>query len=279
MDDAATRDPRFTARVARARFRALDANAPTTSDSVFPYEAAWCVRCVRRTGILLFCVGCLTVVVTSISLGSPQRAAAASDVANGQVVPMPPRAPPHMPPPMPTPSTYQPLAPQRQPWPQQPPPPCLPPPPLLHLSSRSPPSPHPNVPAPSSTFKLSPPPWTPIRHVRPINTLTGSAFCAEHWFRTGLDACRRCTGAAGPTPSHFRNGTRRPHLLYLHIQKTGGSSIECATEGHRMVDDLLWTNLGHMRNAWGGHVDACRAECTFNGMAPKVVVSVRDPYG
>jgi len=46
-----------------------------------------------------------------------------------------------------------------------------------------------------------------------------------------------------------------------------------------MVDDLLWTNLGHMRNAWGGHVDACRAECTFNGMAPKVVVSVRDPYG
>lgn len=50
--------------------------------------------------------------------------------------------------------------------------------------------------------------------------------------------------------------------------------MECATEGHAEFEDR-WTNMGH---TWTVAVDTCRVACTFAGRAPKVVVSIREPY-
>jgi hypothetical protein len=67
----------------------------------------------------------------------------------------------------------------------------------------------------------------------------------------------------------------------------GGSSVECVTEHQEITQRMLWTNMGHTRNRqpWdppevhiSGPVDECRTRCTFAGVAPKVVVSVREPY-
>ena len=37
------------------------------------------------------------------------------------------------------------------------------------------------------------------------------------------------------------------HMLYLHAQKTGGSTLECATEGNPL--SVRWTNMGHTSRA------------------------------
>ena len=78
-----------------------------------------------------------------------------------------------------------------------------------------------------------------------------------------------------PSLRNFSNGQPRPHLLYLHVEKTGGSSIECATQGHDLVDLGLFTNMGHTSER---AVDQCRNLCTNRGAAPKTVISIREPY-
>ena len=65
-----------------------------------------------------------------------------------------------------------------------------------------------------------------------------------------------------------------PHILYLHVEKTGGSSIECAT-GLTLVPRGTWSNMGHTDVA---SVARCAHQCTFSGVAPLRVISVRDPY-
>ena len=45
-----------------------------------------------------------------------------------------------------------------------------------------------------------------------------------------------------------------------------------------MVQNMLWTNMGHSHNIWNHDVDQCRVACTFHGVRPKVVVSIREPY-
>merc|ERR1712166_742942 len=65
------------------------------------------------------------------------------------------------------------------------------------------------------------------------------------------------------------------HMLYLHAQKTGGSTLECATEGNPL--SVRWTNMGHTSRA---AVDNCIERCTFGEgkIPPKVVVMAREPY-
>lgn len=59
-------------------------------------------------------------------------------------------------------------------------------------------------------------------------------------------------------------------MLYIHVEKTGGTSIECATKS--LSDRGLWLNLGHTdeRAVSACHVQGCSAA--------RVVVSVRDPF-
>merc|ERR1719469_1259663 len=77
------------------------------------------------------------------------------------------------------------------------------------------------------------------------------SFCAPHWPKFG-------TCATTCTESSFANGSSRPHLLFLHTEKTGGSSVECATQ-HTFAKMGIWTNMGHTSRA---HVDYCRARCS-----------------
>jgi len=60
----------------------------------------------------------------------------------------------------------------------------------------------------------------------------------------------------------------------VHVEKTGGSSVECATSTS-LVPDGLWSNLGHPIY---GAVDMCRRKCTFNGVQPELIISIREPY-
>ena len=39
---------------------------------------------------------------------------------------------------------------------------------------------------------------------------------------------------------------------------------------------MLWTNMGHI--ILPSDVDMCRERCTFNGVPPKVVITIREPY-
>lgn len=101
----------------------------------------------------------------------------------------------------------------------------------------------------------------------------GCPFCAEHWCASGCcDGCRaELKYVAGVPP--IENASSRHHYLYLHVQKTGGSTIECAT-APTFVKQGLWTNMGH-NNAG---LRRCTNHCTFYGRRPKVVISIREPY-
>lgn len=71
------------------------------------------------------------------------------------------------------------------------------------------------------------------------------------------------------------SGRVQPHLLYQHIEKSGGSSIECATARTHVVSGR-WSNLGHVKDQ--SLVYGCMASCTFDHVLPLRVISVRDPY-
>ena len=58
------------------------------------------------------------------------------------------------------------------------------------------------------------------------------------------------------------------------MQKTGGSTLECATEDQPSIG-ALWTNMGH---TYVEFVKSCKRRCTFGGIEPKVVVMIREPY-
>ena len=80
---------------------------------------------------------------------------------------------------------------------------------------------------------------------------------------------------AMPTDLKSWHGRPRAHLLFLHTEKTGGSAIECATEGQDMVTQGLLSNLGHATKA---RVDQCKASCVHFGVVPETVISIREPY-
>lgn len=78
-------------------------------------------------------------------------------------------------------------------------------------------------------------------------------------------------------PSSMRalDGQPRAHLLYLHVEKTGGSSIECATQHQFLVERGFFTNLGHTSRSVA---DGCRGTCAHEGERARTVITVREPY-
>ena len=60
------------------------------------------------------------------------------------------------------------------------------------------------------------------------------------------------------------------NLLYLHVEKTGGSTLECATQ-ETLVPMGYWSNMGH---TWSAAVASCKQAC-HNA---KIVLCIREPY-
>jgi hypothetical protein len=173
-----------------------------------------------------------------------------------------PRTPPIPPPPIPQPSPFLPPPPFRPPplssAPPPPPSPISPPPPLAPIVRWERPPPH--------LLPFPPPPLflTPLKIPVP-HYMHGSFFCAQH-HNTEFERCARC---------NQEDAHSKPIIMYVHVVKTGGSAVECATEGQADWDQVMWINMGHTNVR---ALDHCRAACTHGGRAPKVVVSIRDPY-
>ena len=81
---------------------------------------------------------------------------------------------------------------------------------------------------------------TAIRRLRGSPALQGSLGKAVYQFRPGEPACVRhwCGGDCDCTAAGHAEA---PHLIFLHTEKTGGSSVECATQDPRLKPH--WTNL------------------------------------
>ena len=97
-----------------------------------------------------------------------------------------------------------------------------------------------------------------------INPVTGGPlyepYCTGHWCGPLCCplACSRIRGASA-------------HILFAHVEKTGGSAIECATQQWQRKG--WWTNMGHTTSE---ALSACAAKCA--GTPTVRVVTVREPY-
>ena len=63
------------------------------------------------------------------------------------------------------------------------------------------------------------------------------------------------------------------HVLFAHVEKTGGSSVECSSQ--IWGESGWWTNMGHTT---ARNLQACEARCKASNVSTAVVVGVRDPY-
>ena len=72
-------------------------------------------------------------------------------------------------------------------------------------------------------------------------TYFSKEFCANHW--CSATCCQTC------------DQSQRP-ILFVHVEKTGGSTIECTTQ--HLADTGFWVNLGHNQ---AKNVEACEAKC------------------
>ena len=95
-----------------------------------------------------------------------------------------------------------------------------------------------------------------------MSAKVGNPFCVGHYCnRTALaesGCCRVCPASSTP-----------PRVMFAHIEKTGGSSIECATVEHEQAG--LWMNMGHTKVEY---VKGCRKAC---GWSP-LLIGLRNPY-
>mmetsp|Transcript_21866 Transcript_21866/g.68696 ORF Transcript_21866/g.68696 Transcript_21866/m.68696 type:complete len:564 (-) Transcript_21866:136-1827(-) len=98
-------------------------------------------------------------------------------------------------------------------------------------------------------------------------------------------ACRAQEGELGNAQKKELGHTQRPrwHGVFMHIPKTGGSSLECASREWEMAG--IWTNMGH---ALFPSVERCAARCSENfvdasgskppSITPALIMTVRNPY-
>ena len=143
------------------------------------------------------------------------------------------------------------------PPPLPPPPPASPPPPFAMQQPSSP-----SVAMVSTMPTPPPPPSPPAAQLWPaaIFSQGNGGFCTEH----------HCGRTCCPQPCRLAPGARA-HVVFLHVEKTGGSSIECATQAWQ--GQGFWTNMGHTSLA---AVTTCEARC---GDVPTArVLTVREPY-
>ena len=115
------------------------------------------------------------------------------------------------------------------------------------------------TPAPAPTPAPTPtpePPWP-----KPAYGLRPDGYCTDQ--DCGKSCCLTGCGVA-PGATH--------HVLYMHTEKTGGASIECATQAWQAAG--WWTNMGHTTLP---QVQACEGRCARSIQVARVL-SVRDPY-
>jgi len=120
------------------------------------------------------------------------------------------------------------------------------------------------------------PPSPPVATPSPYQLTYPGGYCANHWWRNSV-AANATLIANGPCALCMHD-RRRVHLLYLHPVKTGGSSIECATQ-QTLVPQRVWSNMGHDA-AKSGWLPLCLRSCSLGGYMtqPRIVISVRNPY-
>ena len=108
------------------------------------------------------------------------------------------------------------------------------------------------------------------------NTTAGTYILSYHGF-----ACTRmwCSvyaskgrGCCESNKCKHQSAQMWPHVFFLHTEKTGGTSVECAVQ-QTLVQRGLWTNMGH---ATHDHLKTCTAKC--GNTRSIVVISVREPY-
>lgn len=102
--------------------------------------------------------------------------------------------------------------------------------------------------------------------------------CSNHW--RGPRACTECAApwmrnAAKERQANYSSSWKSAIFLYPHAPKTGGSTLECATEHNPLGQQGRWVNMGHTN---GQVVTNCIEACTVDEQPPKVVVMIREPY-
>jgi hypothetical protein len=116
----------------------------------------------------------------------------------------------------------------------------------------------------------------------PTSSSPIGSFCVAH--RCDLKDVPGCCPQACRTPRVDYGSAQGPqwHGVFMHIPKTGGSSLECASQAWESAG--LWTNMGHASFPW---VAKCAERCSdrlvnANGsnssITPAFIMAVRNPY-
>jgi hypothetical protein len=108
-----------------------------------------------------------------------------------------------------------------------------------------------------------------------------NSFCVEH--RCDARAVPTCCPRACRTRPVDLGNAQGPHWhgIFMHIPKTGGSSLECASQEWETAG--LWTNMGHASHSF---VASCADRCSdapvnVSGqpsITPTLIMTVRNPY-
>jgi hypothetical protein len=93
-------------------------------------------------------------------------------------------------------------------------------------------------------------------------------FPVNHFLGT-----RACAACLRPEVRKRAAATNKQLILYVHVPKTGGSTLECATEGRPV--GWRWVNMGHTSQK---ALHDCTRACTVPQLAPRLVISVREPF-
>jgi hypothetical protein len=98
--------------------------------------------------------------------------------------------------------------------------------------------------------------------------------CSEHWCDRGLAGHPPCCPYEISAPEMHPSLNQQPHYhpVFLHIPKSGGSSIECLTKDWDKAG--IWTNMGH---ASFPAVSQCASRAAPLAQSA-LIISVRNPF-